>query len=599
MSYYNTEDTEDSNTIINKYKYKNHNKFKIPIEGFTNNDDANANTNLNPVLSDYKNIQDIAGNEINSNMVKYDTETTANKFKNIGILTTEEPSVNYVGCYKDTENRAMNWDSKGKIYTDETCKNLAFKNNAKYYALQATDSNGLSECSTSNDIIKTTKYGEIGTYVSVTGWSFSKSSNVIPSSYMSLSKTGDMILMNPLDNSIIIKQSDIVHYNQQPDDCNNNNNNNTNCNSSSYIILQDHGFVIFQTVNGVSKPVFSWGKKMNEIPTDEYKASKGKTGTSRLESGQTLMSGEWIGSEDGSYMLIMNPNGVLSLNYFTGKNLSIGCPIDNIGNRVGSDWANAVFSISPDTSLIGKIGYVDVDGKLNEYPSSLIGYDTTYEKHNGYGVDSKDLGAPPADSVEHCKTYCNSKTNCVGFTYLDNVCNLTSKSFPAVPRIPNINAEYYSRNPQIIGMDKSCVSKDIENVDVSTWNSYPNSGKMMSSNMNCKIDLISPDTQKNLTTKQNTMDTVYNSISKNISNLRGQSSDMYSQINSNNEKTNQNLKKTDELDDKNNNDYNTTTFNRMFSYSDISSIQTKYGYILWSVIVIILIIFIIGIVKKM
>jgi restriction endonuclease S subunit len=39
-------------------------------------------------------------------------------------------------------------------------------------------------------------------------------------------------------------------------------------------------------------------------------------------------------------------------------------------------------------------------------------------------------------------------------------------------------------------MDPTCASKNIENVDVATWNSYPNSGKLMSSYIKCKIDLI-------------------------------------------------------------------------------------------------------------
>jgi len=82
--------------------------------------------------------------------------------------------------------------------------------------------------------------------------------------------------------------------------------------------------------------------------------------------------------------------------------------------------SNAVFENSPvsDPSKLGKIGFVDVDGKLNEHPSSLIGYDNTYVEQSGYNVDSNDLGTQTVDSVEHCKTYCNSKSNCVGFTFI-------------------------------------------------------------------------------------------------------------------------------------------------------------------------------------
>jgi hypothetical protein len=307
------------------------------------------------------------------------------------------------------------------------------------------------------------------------------------------------------------------------------------------------------------------------------------------------MPGEWIGSNEGSFYLIMQPTGELQLLQYQG--VESVCRIGINGTQIGGSLANAVFEISPDPSLIGKIGYVDVDGKLNEYPSSFIGYNDTYVKQTGYKIDSSDLGTPPSDSVEQCKTYCNSKSNCVGFTYLDNVCNLTSETFPTIPKIPNNNAEYYSRNPQINGIDPTCGSKGVENVDENTWNSYPNSGKMMSSDMKCKIDLINADTQKLLTSNQNTMDTTYSPIPQNISNLRSQTNDIYKQINSNTEKVNQNLTKIDEINNKTNID--TSTFNRMFSYSGSSVIQTNYGYILWTVFILILLIVIIGIVKKL
>ena len=46
---------------------------------------SNNFTQLTLVLNDYKNVLDKAGNEITTNMIKYNTDTVANKFKNISI----------------------------------------------------------------------------------------------------------------------------------------------------------------------------------------------------------------------------------------------------------------------------------------------------------------------------------------------------------------------------------------------------------------------------------------------------------------------------------------------------------------------------------
>jgi len=66
------------------------------------------------------------------------------------------PNFKYVGCYKDTGNRAIP-RMMGKVSSNEQCKEIAISNNSNIYGLQY---NG--ECWIGNDLAKALNYGEAG-----------------------------------------------------------------------------------------------------------------------------------------------------------------------------------------------------------------------------------------------------------------------------------------------------------------------------------------------------------------------------------------------------------------------------------------------------
>jgi len=66
------------------------------------------------------------------------------------------PNFNYVGCYRDTEDRAIP-NFLGKVSSKEQCKELARN---KYFNIYGLQNNG--DCWGGNDINQARKYGEIG-----------------------------------------------------------------------------------------------------------------------------------------------------------------------------------------------------------------------------------------------------------------------------------------------------------------------------------------------------------------------------------------------------------------------------------------------------
>lgn len=105
-------------------------------------------------------------------------------------------------------------------------------------------------------------------------------------------------------------------------------------------------------------------------------STKGKYGFSYLTTGQVLAGGEFIGSDDGSIMLIMQTDGNLVL--YT-SDPQTNCSKGQDGNMYGGSWANAVYELDKvgNPKTMGKVGYVNDSSKLAEYPNTMFTIDAT------------------------------------------------------------------------------------------------------------------------------------------------------------------------------------------------------------------------------
>ena len=223
---------------------------------------------------------------------------------------------------------------------------------------------------------------------------------------------------------------------------------------NSFLILEDNGSLSIYGGNDTSNfslVIYSYmASNLIKVPNPTYVASKGKTGLNYITSGFGLMSGEWIGSNDGSMCLMMNSNGILNLIITT--KIKNNCSISSSdGKTTGGLLTNAVYQMSSvsQPNLLNKIGYIDNDSKLNEYPKTMITKSNNYLKYDKYDSSPYDIMNYTLSSFTDCKEKCNSKIECNAFV-LDNnnTCYLKNDdAFPNGLRQVDPNKTLYVRKP--------------------------------------------------------------------------------------------------------------------------------------------------------
>lgn len=293
---------------------------------------------------------------------------------------------NYLGCYRDSGNRRLpKYLGDGKTY--ETCQSAAQSGNWKYFGLQYMQPNKTSECWVGNDLNMATSFG--------------KASNCTKLSD-SVSAGGGW--------------SNAVY-------------NNTEASVSSFLILQDDdNMVIYRGTGPSDNQGAIWATGTNSKRKDKninFSAERSKFGRNWIPNGTTLAPGDFIGSNDGSIYLLMQTDGNLVL--FTSERVD-GCSVNSSGKQMGGSWMNAVyeFANSGFKDNIGKLGFVDENDTLYEYPSNnarLTQSYTKFDKYDAYGADLPSAAYGSA-TIEKCKTSCNNRNDCYGFAYdfQNNVC---------------------------------------------------------------------------------------------------------------------------------------------------------------------------------
>lgn len=225
---------------------------------------------------------------------------------------------------------------------------------------------------------------------------------------------------------------------------------------NSFIILRDNGNLSIYAgndPNNFSVIIYSYGvNSSTKVPNPTYVASKGKTGLNYITSGYGLMPGEWIGSNDGSMCLMMNSNGFLNLIITT--KVTNNCSISSSdGKTAGGLLTNAVYQMSSvsQPNLLNKIGYIDNNSKLNEYPTNMITKSHNYSKYNQYDSSPYDIINYTSSSFNDCKEKCDSNIECNAFV-LDNnnTCYLKNDdAFPNGLRQVDPNKTLYVRKPMV------------------------------------------------------------------------------------------------------------------------------------------------------
>ena len=289
-------------------------------------------------------------------------------------------------------------------------------------------------------------------------------------------------------------------------------------NGNCYLMLQDDGNVILSTGNPGSDYNVIWttgtnGKQAG--PNPMWEATKGKYGRNFLQLGEGLNPGEWIGSTDGSMRLIMQTDGNLVL--FTSERVD-GCSVNSSGKQMGGSWMNAVyeFANSGFKDNIGKLGFVDENDTLYEYPSSnarLTQSYTKFDKYDAYGADLPSAAYGGA-TIDRCKTSCNSRNDCYGFAYdfQNNVCYPKSNAMWPYggPSRPLDRVDTYIKNQVPISVPLGATNETIS-IDSAQYQFY-NKGTTLPTQYGL-INATESD-KAELTRLQNKMKSLTNQISE-------------------------------------------------------------------------------------
>jgi hypothetical protein len=330
----------------------------------------------------------------------------------------------------------------------------------------------------------------------------------------------------------------------------------------------------------------------------DWLSTKGKYGKSFLTSGQTLSLGEWIGSDDGKMRLLLQQDGNLVLQ--TSINTP-GCVTNPKDNMVyGNKGVISIYELEAGgiKNNMGKLGYVDDNSDLREYPASMIGNSNDYniQQNTSYMPASGNdvINQSTVKNIDECQTACTNNNNCKGF--------MLAQSSNICVQYKNTNGSIFNgaqgytfgeRKPKLLN-DASC-GLDYTEIDTNQWQNY-NKGEKMLSTTKCGYGLIRENTyQEMLDIQLNMLDVAnkivdkLNTIVTNTNNTINQGTDMnwaneqltkYKQIQ--NSLANLQHKPTI-VSSKQEGFLNMTDINGMLSDSNINVLAANYNYILWSI----------------
>lgn len=307
------------------------------------------------------------------------------------------------------------------------------------------------------------------------------------------------------------------------------------------LTLGDNGNLTL--TNHLNDTLWQSETKETGMALDKYKASNSKYGRNYLLAGETLKTGEFIGSPSGNCFLIMTENknncaeNGLQLSYNKAN-----CSTTDQLNKHGNDnTTNGLYTIKQyDISNIGKVGYIDENKKIHEYPSNMVSLDSTYTFLGNYTTTGKDISQIKNANLDKCKTNCNSNNNCNGFVLKDNTCFLKDSSmFPKGSRNYSKDSELYIRDKRVKN-NYSC-SKIVDSSYASEWDLLE-PGEKMSMDKLCALGAVTSDELNTMESQRNILTTFANKMQNKYNSIIGEKTKLNNTFTDNNNKLNKDIK---------------------------------------------------------
>jgi hypothetical protein len=609
-----------------------------------------------------------------TNTIKHQ-QLNENKNVYVNTVLSKIPKDTYIGCYTDTNVRAMNGSSplSGVYTTYDKCKQNAIDNGFQYFGLQDPQPNNIAQCFVSNDETAIKQFGVSTKTNLIKLWETNTSGT---GNYLKVNPDGRFLVLDPNGSILFMSANnpEVCQWsgNVVPDTLNATYGGNCHATAGnatdkvkqlissqhSSLGTKDSGMYSISASNSTfgdpapgcvknlsisyqcgnitktgdvtegkylsidCSPTYSACKIMflminqdgsicfrdrtssvwcSPVPittlykNPDWNFQKNKYGTIALMNGQTLMKNEWMSSREGECQLIMQEDGNLVL--YTSTQVP-SCSIKDDKKMYGSSWVNAVYKLDNVgfPALINKIGYVDENAVLTEYPENMITKGTVYEKLANTDSMGNDINSESSVSLDDCKKKCNDNSDCISFVYTSSNSTCYPKKSPAYPNnkenIQTLQGAdlYYTTTPTVIN-NNSC-SKNVANIDSLEWNNYNKNNQTMTPQTECGLKkAISPEYQATEDIRQR-LAVIADKIVNKIEQLSTLNVDMYNQMGIDKNVLVENLNKYKEIS-QSYHDYKTTgmrNIDGIIKDSNIVVLYKNYNYILWSILAIIIII---------
>lgn len=461
----------------------------------------------------------------------------------------QKQPTNYVGCYADDSNRAMNsYDNASHSYDYDTCKQAAVSGNYSLFALQDSTTGTNAACMLSNDLSESTKYGTATNCTTLDNGSVSGGA-----------------------------WSNAIYYTNQP--------------TIEYIlIVQDNGNMeIYRGSTPEQKQDLVWqSNTTSKSPNPLYAASTGKYGRNWIKVGEPLGIGDFVGSLTGSTYLIMQQDGNLVL--YTSE-VETNCTKMNDGKMWAGDGGVALYQLQNvgDKNLLGKIGFVDSDMALKEYPDTMLQTSNDYMILPNMTIFSQDsiITSQQVNNMDDCKLACNNQADCAGFSFnsAENYCALHNNNQSIKDNIMDAYGSSIGIRKQ--QPDSKYCSKDMTNIDSIAWTNYKK-GSAMTSTTKCAEPIINSQTQEKLEGLNKEMEKIGSQIANELTNSKNNYQDVKNQIHVNSQNFTNNLLEYNKIQNikEGMKNYNHQDMEGLIEDSNIRVLQENYNFIFWSILAI-------------
>jgi hypothetical protein len=269
------------------------------------------------------------------------------------------------------------------------------------------------------------------------------------------------------------------------------------------------------------------------------------------------------------------------------------CNAGKDGKMYGAPWTNPIYNTIEAGIMgnMGKLGYVDADSNLKEYPASMIGLGDTYQMFPNFDSPGNDLAnmPKPNSTLQTCRQECTNSTDCHGavFDTASKNCWLKDKNvYPNSIKTPRENLLLLTRNPAIIGVE-SC-NKDIKDIDSLQWSKYVNNGSKMTPDEKCGLSTEIAELKKLLDELKSILAELAEKITEKIEALQKENSNINNKMVTDQKQMSDNLITYKQINTELKN-YKVASYqniNGMLNDTDTLVLQENYQYIFWSVLAI-------------